>query len=70
MDNREVETARWSDAPVVTASAETNADVDREAKATRSMLRGLLWLGLIALAFSLARAGLQRAFFPHWWARW
>jgi hypothetical protein len=40
---------------------------DREREQRRSLLRGLLWLALFALIFSIARAGLHRVFVPGWW---
>ena len=43
---------------------------DCEALRHRSLLRGLLVLAVIALAISLYRAGLSRAFFPRWWQHW
>lgn len=60
-----METARWSDAP-----KEPPAPPAPRVDATRPTLRGLLWLGVIALLFSVARAGMERAFIPHWWAKW
>jgi len=40
---------------------------DREREQRRSLLRGLLWLALLALIFSVVRAGLHRVFVPGWW---
>ena len=41
-----------------------------EAREGRSLLRGLLLLALVVLAFSLARAGVGRAFVSGWWKQW
>ena len=40
---------------------------ERERDQRRSLLRGLLWLALLALIFSVVRAGLHRVFVPGWW---
>jgi hypothetical protein len=42
----------------------------REAREHSSLLRGLLYFGVIAVVFSVARASLHRAFVPHWWQQW
>ena len=43
---------------------------NREAKESRSMLRGLFLLSLLALTFTLVRVGADRAFFHGWWQQW
>lgn len=43
---------------------------ERERKEQRSVLRGLLWVALLALAVSMVRAGLHRTFYPGWWRQW
>jgi hypothetical protein len=43
---------------------------EREGAERRSVLRGLMLLALVALAFSVWRAGLARAFMPGWWRPW
>jgi fatty acid desaturase len=48
-------------------SADQLYQQDREREQRRSLLRGLLWLALLALIFSVARAGLHRVFVPGWW---
>ena len=40
---------------------------DREREQRRSLLRGLLWLVLAVLVFSIARAGLHEVFVHGWW---
>jgi hypothetical protein len=40
---------------------------DRERAQRSSLLRGLLWFALAALAFSIVRAGLHQVFFHGWW---
>jgi fatty acid desaturase len=40
---------------------------DREREQRRSLLRGLLWLLLAVMVFSIARAGLQQVFLHGWW---
>jgi fatty acid desaturase len=40
---------------------------DREREQRRSLLRGLLWLLLAVMVFSIARAGLDRVFVHGWW---
>ena len=40
---------------------------DREREQRRSLLRGLLWLVLAVLVFSIARAGLHNVFVHGWW---
>ena len=42
----------------------------RERDEERSALRGLVWIALLILAGSIARAGLSRAFVPGWWRQW
>lgn len=41
---------------------------EREQVEQRSILRGLVWLAVIVLIFSIVRAGLDRVF-PHGWWR-
>jgi hypothetical protein len=42
----------------------------RRLEERRIQVRGLLWLALIVIALSIARAGLHTAF-PHgWWRLW
>ena len=36
----------------------------------RSLLRGLIFLAVVILIVSLARAGLDRLFVPGWWREW
>jgi hypothetical protein len=36
----------------------------------RSLLRGLILLGVVVLIASLARAGFGRLFVPGWWNQW
>jgi hypothetical protein len=40
---------------------------DRESEQRRSLLRGLLWLLLAVVVFSIARAGLHNVFVHGWW---
>jgi len=40
---------------------------DREREQRRSLLRGLLWLLLAVMVFSIARAGLHQVFLRGWW---
>jgi len=40
---------------------------DREREQRRSLLRGLLWLLLAVMVFSIARAGLEQVFVHGWW---
>jgi fatty acid desaturase len=40
---------------------------DREREQRRSLLRGLLWLVLAVLVFSITRAGLHEVFVHGWW---
>jgi fatty acid desaturase len=40
---------------------------ERERDQRRSLLRGLLWLVLAVLVFSVARAGLHNVFVHGWW---
>jgi len=42
----------------------------REALERRSLVRGLIALAVVVLVFSVARAGLGRAFVPGWWRQW
>lgn len=46
--------------------------LNREAEAVerRRQLRGLLWLALLILAASVARAGTQNVFTRGWWRLW
>ena len=39
----------------------------RERLEQRSILRGLILLALVALIFSIWRAGSDRVLLPHWW---
>jgi hypothetical protein len=39
----------------------------REQIEKRSILRGLVWLAVVVLVFSIARAGLDRVFPNGWW---
>jgi hypothetical protein len=59
--SRELERAR---------QAQRVYQVGREALERRSVVRGLVALALIVLAFSVARAGLYRVFVPGWWKQW
>ena len=43
---------------------------EREQRERRGMVRGLLWLALVVLLLSIARAGLDRVFVPGWWRQW
>jgi hypothetical protein len=40
---------------------------DREREQRRSLLRGLLWLLVAVMVFSIARAGLHNVFVHGWW---
>ncbi len=40
---------------------------EREAIERRSMVRGLILLAVVALGWSIARVGIDRAFVPGWW---
>jgi hypothetical protein len=42
----------------------------RERTEQRSVVRGLVWLGLLALGVSLLWAGTDRAFYHGWWRQW
>jgi hypothetical protein len=42
----------------------------RELLERRSMVRGLILLAVVALVFSVARAGLDRVFVHGWWRQW
>jgi hypothetical protein len=42
----------------------------RELVERRSVVRGLIVLAVVAIVFSVARAGLGRAFVPGWWRQW
>jgi hypothetical protein len=44
--------------------------VVREARERRSVVRGLIVLGVLALGWSIARAGLGRVFVHGWWRQW
>ena len=43
---------------------------ERERQEHFSLLRGLVWVALVVLVASIARAGLGRAFVPGWWRQW
>ena len=43
---------------------------EREGRERRSVWRGLLWLVLAVLCFSLVRAGVDRSFYSGWWRQW
>jgi len=48
----------------------TTPPLTREAQSRRMQVRGLLWLALLVIVFSIVRAGLHNAF-PHgWWRLW
>jgi len=51
--------------------AERNATPpERIAQHRRMQVRGLLWLALLVIVFSVVRAGMHNAF-PHgWWRLW
>ncbi|MEO7030608.1 MAG: hypothetical protein ABI147_14530 [Acidobacteriaceae bacterium] len=52
-------------------SAERDAYyAEREQVERRRQLRGLLVLGLIVIAVSIARAGVDRVFTQGWWRLW
>jgi hypothetical protein len=54
-----------------TARAEAQAHrIGREAMERRSVVRGLIVLGVLALGWSIARAGLGRVFVHGWWRQW
>ena len=40
---------------------------DRERQQRRSLLRGLLWVLLAVMVFSIARAGMDQVFVRGWW---
>jgi hypothetical protein len=42
----------------------------REVLERRSVVRGLTLLAVVALVFSIARAGLDRVFVHGWWRQW
>jgi hypothetical protein len=42
----------------------------RELLERRSVVRGLIVLAVVALVFSVARAGLDRVFVHGWWRQW
>lgn len=42
----------------------------RETLERRSVVRGLILLAVVAAAFSIARAGLDRVFVHGWWRQW
>jgi hypothetical protein len=53
------------------AGAEQQAHrAGREARERRSVVRGLILLAVVALAWSIARAGLGRVFVHGWWLQW
>lgn len=43
---------------------------EAEAVERRRQLRGLLWLAVLILAASVARAGVQNVLSPGWWRLW
>lgn len=43
---------------------------ERERLERQSVLRGLVWLALVAFGVSLLRAGVDRAFYAGWWRQW
>ena len=43
---------------------------ERESVERASMLRGLMWLAILILLVSFARAGLGRVFVHGWWRQW
>jgi hypothetical protein len=43
---------------------------ERESVERQSVLRGLVWLALVAFGVSLLRAGVDRAFYAGWWRQW
>ena len=45
-------------------------DGQRQKQLRRMQVRGLLWLALAVLVFSVARAGLHVAFPAGWWRLW
>jgi hypothetical protein len=51
-------------------AAQANYLRQREQTERRRQLRGLLVLLVLALGFSLHRAGLARVFTPGWWRIW
>lgn len=42
----------------------------REAMERRSVVRGLVILAVLAMGWSIARAGLDRVFVHGWWRQW
>jgi len=42
----------------------------RSARQRRMQVRGLLWLALLVIFLSIARAGLHAAFPRGWWRLW
>ncbi len=42
----------------------------REAMERRSVVRGLIVLAVLAMGWSIARAGLDRVFVHGWWRQW
>ena len=40
---------------------------DREREQRRSLMRGLLWLLLAVMVFSILRAGMEQVFLRGWW---
>jgi hypothetical protein len=58
--------------PALTAARAAHADhrLLRELLERRSVARGLIVLAVLALGFSIAHAGLDRAFVPGWWQQW
>ncbi len=42
----------------------------RQEQQRRMQVRGLLWLALLVIGFSIARAGLHTAFPRGWWRLW
>jgi len=43
---------------------------ERIAAQRRMQVRGLLWLALLVIVFSVMRAGLHNAFPHSWWRLW
>jgi hypothetical protein len=43
---------------------------ERERRQRRSLVRGLVLLAVLALGWSVARAGMERVFVQGWWRQW
>jgi len=43
---------------------------DKHAQHRRMQIRGLLWLALAVVVFSIVRAALHHSLPPHWWLPW